>query len=74
MVTGLELLASIKNPSNFVLPGGGIEKEEDAKEAALREVKEEAGVICEILWSIGEFKDDKNGMIVVGEGQDLGFH
>uniref|UniRef100_A0AAF5DGR8 Nudix hydrolase domain-containing protein n=1 Tax=Strongyloides stercoralis TaxID=6248 RepID=A0AAF5DGR8_STRER len=52
------LVSSIKNPSNFVLPGGGIEKEEDAKEAALREVKEEAGVICEILWSIGEFKDD----------------
>uniref|UniRef100_A0A0K0FY50 Aps (inferred by orthology to a D. melanogaster protein) n=1 Tax=Strongyloides venezuelensis TaxID=75913 RepID=A0A0K0FY50_STRVS len=52
------LVSGIKNPANFVLPGGGIEKEEDAKEAALREVKEEAGVICEIMWGVGEFKDD----------------
>uniref|UniRef100_A0A0N4ZFV8 Nudix hydrolase domain-containing protein n=1 Tax=Parastrongyloides trichosuri TaxID=131310 RepID=A0A0N4ZFV8_PARTI len=50
------LVSGIKNPSNLVIPGGGIEKEEDASEAALREVKEEAGVECDILWSVGEFK------------------
>ncbi|MCP3738927.1 NUDIX hydrolase [Rossellomorea sp. BNER] len=49
----IALIKRIKeNRTYYVLPGGGIEKDESYKEAALREAKEELGIDVEIDGSI----------------------
>ncbi|MGD2169702.1 MAG: NUDIX hydrolase [Chlamydiota bacterium] len=39
----------------WVLPGGGIEKNETPQVAALRETQEETGLICKVVRKIGEY-------------------
>lgn len=53
------LVTGGKDEHRWVIPGGGIEKNEDEQTAALREVLEEAGVVARVLQRVGEFKDDK---------------
>jgi 8-oxo-dGTP pyrophosphatase MutT (NUDIX family) len=43
------LVQSSRNPSHWVLPKGHIDPGESAEQAALREVREEAGVVGEIV-------------------------
>lgn len=50
------LVSSGKPDGRWVIPGGGIERNEDAETAALREVMEEAGVRAQIVSRIGEFR------------------
>lgn len=38
------------NPGKFTLPGGFLERDEDTKEGSLREVFEETGLRCKILY------------------------
>jgi 8-oxo-dGTP pyrophosphatase MutT (NUDIX family) len=45
----------------WVLPKGMIDPGETAEEAALREVEEEAGVVCEVIAPLGEFAIEKFG-------------
>lgn len=49
----------------WVLPKGGIDPGETAEEAALREVEEEAAVVCETIAPIGTFAIEKYGGLVV---------
>ncbi|EFO84893.1 hypothetical protein CRE_03880 [Caenorhabditis remanei] len=60
--TGKETLVLLvsggKDGGKWVIPGGGIEKDECAEEAAHRELMEEAGVRGTILKKIGMFQDD----------------
>lgn len=50
------LLISGRGEKNYwVLPGGGIEKDETKEQAVIREVLEEAGVSTKVISSIGEF-------------------
>jgi ADP-ribose pyrophosphatase YjhB (NUDIX family) len=55
----LLLVSGRGNSSSWVLPGGGIEEAENAQQAAIREVAEEAGIHSTIRSMIGEFKDDE---------------
>jgi len=52
------LISSPTNPLYWKVPGGGIDPGENAKEAAVREVYEEAGAVGELDQCIGVFQDD----------------
>lgn len=47
------IIGSKKNPGTWTFPKGHIEKGETAAEAALRELREEAGIVAEIVKEIG---------------------
>ncbi|VBB33366.1 unnamed protein product [Acanthocheilonema viteae] len=53
------LITGGKDDGRWIIPGGGIEKDENESDAALREVFEEAGVKAEILARVGEFRDEE---------------
>lgn len=55
------VVASRRNPGNWVLPKGRVEAGESVEEAALREVREEAGVEAQLGRSVGtiEFHDGR---------------
>uniref|UniRef100_A0A914YS87 Nudix hydrolase domain-containing protein n=1 Tax=Panagrolaimus superbus TaxID=310955 RepID=A0A914YS87_9BILA len=52
----LLLVSGRCNSNSWVIPGGGIEEDENAQQAAIREVYEEAGIRATIRSMIGEFK------------------
>lgn len=53
------LVSCTKDDRRWVIPGGGIEMNEDEQAAALREVLEEAGVIGKVVKRVGEFRDEE---------------
>ncbi|OZC07160.1 hydrolase, NUDIX family [Onchocerca flexuosa] len=53
------LITGGKDDGRWIIPGGGIEKNENESDAALREVFEEAGVKAEILARVGEFRNEE---------------
>jgi 8-oxo-dGTP pyrophosphatase MutT (NUDIX family) len=57
--TELLLVSGRGNSNSWVVPGGGIEEDENAQQAAIREVHEEAGIRATIRSMVGEFKDDE---------------
>jgi 8-oxo-dGTP pyrophosphatase MutT (NUDIX family) len=50
------LVTSNSNKSKWIFPAGHVETGETPQEAALREVLEEAGVIAEIIFDLGNFR------------------
>ncbi|CAD6184485.1 unnamed protein product [Caenorhabditis auriculariae] len=52
------LVSGGKDGRQWVVPGGGVEKDECAEEAARRELMEEAGVRAQTVELIGVFQDD----------------
>lgn len=54
------LVSSCRHPGRWVVPSGGVERGEDWKEAAVREVEEEAGVRGTLGRFVGEFQNDVN--------------
>ena len=44
-----------------VLPGGGIHRSESPADAALREVREEVGIVAECLESMGTYRSEAEG-------------
>lgn len=50
------LVSSSSTPDRFIVPGGGLEPDEDAETAAIREVMEEAGVKGKIDRCLGIFE------------------
>lgn len=51
------LVSSSRTPEKWIVPGGGIEPNEDSVEAAVREVMEEAGVRGILSRSLGQFEN-----------------
>ena len=47
------LVQASRNPDHWVLPKGHIDPGESAEEAAVREVREETGVVAEIVCELG---------------------
>jgi len=56
--TEILLVTSRTNHNVWVLPGGGVELDESPQQAAIREVYEEAGVICEVIRHVALFVDE----------------
>ncbi len=52
---------SYQNPESYMLPGGGVRRDEDPAIAAAREVREETGVIIAALRLHGRFLDTRRG-------------
>lgn len=50
------LVTSSGDRDRWIVPGGGLEPNEDSSAAALREVMEEAGVIGRIARCLGSFE------------------
>ena len=46
---------AIEYPNHWGLFGGGIEPDESPTEAMLRELKEELGLVPQLLWDLGDF-------------------
>ncbi|XP_022657151.1 diphosphoinositol polyphosphate phosphohydrolase 3-alpha-like isoform X1 [Varroa jacobsoni] len=55
--TEILLVSSSSTPDRFIVPGGGLEPDEDAETAAIREVMEEAGVKGKIDRCLGIFEE-----------------
>lgn len=56
------LLVKHRYGNFWVMPGGGINKNENATQAALRELKEEAGIISDqIDFKLGQYKNNTGG-------------
>lgn len=72
------LINSRKNPDVWIIPAGTVERGEGLAEAALREVAEEAGVVCGVDagGDLGTFDDDdrlvRTAVYVMRVTEDLG--
>lgn len=51
------LVTSSSRPEQWIVPGGGIEPEEEPSATAVREVVEEAGVMGRLHKRLGTFED-----------------
>ena len=60
----LLLVTAKRNPKAWIFPKGHIEDGETAAEAAVREAREEAGVVGKALKSIGNLELDLGGQAV----------
>lgn len=50
------LVTSSRRPDSWIVPGGGVEPEEEPAVTALREVREEAGVLGQLGRCLGTFE------------------
>lgn len=50
------LVTSSRRPDSWIVPGGGVEPEEEPAVTALREVREEAGVLGQLGRCLGIFE------------------
>jgi ADP-ribose pyrophosphatase YjhB (NUDIX family) len=54
---------------NWALPGGAIDLGESARQAAVRETKEETGIDCEITGLVGIYTDPKHIILYTSNGE-----
>jgi ADP-ribose pyrophosphatase YjhB (NUDIX family) len=63
------LLIRRSDNDNWALPGGGIEIGESLTQAAVREVKEETGIDCQITGLVGIYTDPKHIILYTSNGE-----
>lgn len=74
--TQVLLVSSRREPQRWIVPGGGVEPGEKADMAAIREVREEAGVLGNLGRCLGVFENSERGhrtsvfVLVVTEEMD----
>ena len=54
---------------NWALPGGAMDLGESLTQAAVREVREETGVACEITGLVGIYTDPKHVVLYTSDGE-----
>lgn len=64
MVSQVLLVTSSRRPDSWIVPGGGVEPEEEPAVTALREVREEAGVLGQLGRCLGIFEVTWNIILV----------
>lgn len=67
------LVTGGKDEQRWVIPGGGIEKNEGDGDAAVREVLEEAGVRARIITRLGEFRVRLHADLLIFGNADTSF-
>jgi len=63
------LLIRRSDNDNWALPGGAIDLGESARQAAIRETKEETGIDCEITGLVGIYTDPKHIILYTSNGE-----
>jgi ADP-ribose pyrophosphatase YjhB (NUDIX family) len=66
---GQILLIKRTDNSNWALPGGAMDLGETIGQAAIREVKEETGVVCELTELIGIYTSPKHVIEYTSDGE-----
>jgi 8-oxo-dGTP pyrophosphatase MutT (NUDIX family) len=63
------LLIRRSDNENWALPGGAMDLGESIGQAAVREVKEETGIDCQITGLVGVYTDPKNVILYTSDGE-----
>jgi ADP-ribose pyrophosphatase YjhB (NUDIX family) len=63
------LLIRRSDNDNWALPGGAIDLGESARQAAVRETREETGIDCEITGLVGIYTDPKHIILYTSNGE-----
>jgi len=66
---GEVLLIRRSDNDNWALPGGAIDLGESLAQAAVREVREESGIDCEIIGLVGIYTDPKHVILYTSNGE-----
>lgn len=64
-------MTSSRRPDNWIVPGGGVEPEEEPSVTAMREVLEEAGVIGKLGRCLGVFEVSLTHWLVQSHSEPL---
>ena len=54
---------------NWAVPGGGIDLGESMVQAAVRETREETGILCEVTGLVGIYTDPRHVMLYTSNGE-----
>ncbi len=63
------LLIRRSDNENWALPGGGVDLGESLTQAAVREVREETGIVCEVTGLVGIYSDPKHIILYTSNGE-----
>jgi ADP-ribose pyrophosphatase YjhB (NUDIX family) len=63
------LLIRRSDNDNWAVPGGGVDLGESLTQAAVREVKEETGIDCEVTGLVGIYSDPKHIILYTSNGE-----
>jgi ADP-ribose pyrophosphatase YjhB (NUDIX family) len=66
---GHVLMIHRSDNDNWALPGGAMDLGESLTQAAVREVKEETGVDCEVTGLVGIYTDPKHVVLYTSDGE-----
>jgi ADP-ribose pyrophosphatase YjhB (NUDIX family) len=66
---GEVLLIQRSDNDNWAVPGGAIDLGESMTQAAVRETREETGIVCEVTGLVGIYTDPRHVMLYTSNGE-----